>query len=56
MFETVEGLFVEYTEEFSGRCLDKPVDPNPLLASAPPEDALSYVQKMFECELNGGKY
>ncbi|XP_077296787.1 ATP-dependent chromatin assembly factor large subunit isoform X2 [Arctopsyche grandis] len=53
MYETIEGLFVEHVDEFSGRCLDKPVIPNPVLATAQPEDALSYVQKMFETELNG---
>lgn len=53
VYETISGLFIEHDERFSGICIDKPVQPNPSLATAPPEAALSYIQKLFENEVGG---
>ncbi|PNF34918.1 hypothetical protein B7P43_G01418 [Cryptotermes secundus] len=52
VFSSLPGLFVEHDEHWAGSCLAEPTPYNPTLARS--DDTLTYIQKLFEEEWNGG--
>lgn len=52
VFSSLPGLFVEHDEQWAGSCLAEPTPYNPTLARS--DDTLTYIQKLFEEEWNGG--